>query len=92
MGRSNSSGGVLHLGPVPASEPVGYWCCLHIKSYWLAFPNKKEDNFLRTTREFSNLFCKFSADNVRSYIESAKPQTPPTGVENEQMAGSRHLS
>ena len=92
MGRSNSSGGVLHLGPVPASEPVDHWCCLHIKSYWLAFPNKKEDNFLRTTRGFSNLFRKFSADNVRSYIESAKPQTSPTGVENEQMAGSRHLS
>ena len=55
MGRSNSSGGVLHLGPVPASEPVDHWCCLHIKPYWLAIPNKKEDNFLRTMRGFLNL-------------------------------------
>ena len=39
-------------------------------------------------RGFLNLFCKFCANNVRSYIEIAKPQTLPTGVENEQMAGS----
>ena len=92
MGRGDSSGGVLHLGPVPAFESVDNWCCLYIKPYWLAIPNKKEDNYLRTMRGFSNLFCKFCADNVRSYIESAKLQTPSTGVENEQMARSRHLS
>ena len=58
----------------------------------MAIPNKKEDNFLRTMHGFSNLFCKFFADNARSSIEIAKPQTPPMGVENEQMAGSRHLT
>ena len=92
MGRGDSSGGLLHLGPVAAFESVDNRFCLYIKPYWLAILNKKEDNFLRTTRGFSNLFCKFCADNVRPYIESAKPQTPRMGVGNAQMAGSRHLS
>ena len=93
MGSSNSSGGVLHLEPVPASEPVDHWCCLHIKPYWLAIPNKKEDNFLRTMRGFLNLFCKFCANNVRSYIEIAKPKHSLRGSKMNRWPGlARHLS
>ena len=48
MSRGDGSGGVLHLGPGPAFESVDNWRYLHIKPYWLAIPNKKEDNFLAT--------------------------------------------
>ena len=47
MGRGDSSGDVLHLGPVPAFKSVGNWCYLRLKSYWLAISDQKEVNFLR---------------------------------------------
>ena len=48
MGRGDSSGSVLALGPAVAFESIDNWRYLHIKPYWLAIPNKKEDNFLAT--------------------------------------------
>ena len=50
MGRGDSSGGVLHMGPIPAFESLANRRCLYIKPYLLALPNKKAENLLRTMR------------------------------------------
>ena len=47
MGRGDSSGDVLHLGPVPAFKSVGNWFYLRLKPYWLAISDQKEVNLLR---------------------------------------------
>ena len=60
MGRGDSSGGVLHLGPVPAFESVDHWCCLYIKPYGLDIPNMKEDNVLKTMRGFQTFSASFA--------------------------------
>ena len=56
MGRADSSGSVLALGPAVAFESINNWCYLYVKLYLLAISNKKKDNVLRTMRDFSGLF------------------------------------
>ena len=56
MGRGDSSGSVLALGPAVAFESINNWCYLYVKLYLLAISIKKKDNVLRTMRDFSGLF------------------------------------
>ena len=52
MGRGDSSGSVLALGPAVAFESLNNWCYLYVKLYLLVISKKKKDNALRSMREF----------------------------------------